>query len=221
MDADRDPGVDGDAGGETDRAGGDGGSLEFAVLGDPDGGPTLDLDHERFAYAGKFVMANTGKALVRRKGSGAAPGEDGGDGEVLAAAAFDRDRTDRSVVRVRYVTVRRDRRGEGIGARLLASLAGSLLDDASPGESVREVLIAVNNPFAYEAAYKAGFGYTGEETGLAELLCARPGDRSAEPYRRGLSAFLDREDPGEEARTFARDRRASGPPEPVAPLPGR
>lgn len=172
--------------------------VEFAVLGGPDDGPTLDLDHERFAYAGKFVVSGTGKAVVRDAG------------EVVAAASFDRDRTDDTVARVRYVTVRADRRGEGVGARLLAFLAEHLLDDA------RRVLIAVNNGFAYEAAYKAGFSYTGERTGMAELVLARPGDRSAETYLRGVETLRSRESVDEGERAFLDGR--TGPPAPVGSI---
>ena len=98
--------------------------VEFAALGGPDGGPALDLDHERFAYAGKFVVTSTGKAVAREVDptDGPADSRAPGDGEVLAATAFDLDRTDPSVVRIRYVTVRRDRRGDGLGARLLENV---------------------------------------------------------------------------------------------------
>lgn len=173
--------------------------MEFRVLGDPDGGPALDLDHERFAYAGKFVLRDVGKAIAR-------------DGEsVVAAASFDRDRTDGTVVRIRYVTVRRDSQGDGIGARLLAFLATHLLDDR---EDVDTVKIAVNNAFAYAAAYKAGFGYTGERTGLAELVLARPDDRSAAAYRAGLEALRDRDSVGDRERAFL-SAVDDEPPQPV------
>ena len=199
--------------------------VEFAVLGDPGDGATLDLDHERFAYAGKFVMSSTGKAVARASGqSGGADEGDELDGtDVLAAASFDRDRTDPSVVRIRYVTVRRDRRGEGLGARLLDFVAGYALGGAGREDAtgiaeytdVDAVLIAVNNPFAYEAAYRAGFGYTGERTGIAELVLPRPGDRSPGAYRRGLSAFRERDDLDEAARAFLDVRRDAGPPQPI------
>ena len=251
---DRAAGGDDDGGGEGDEGDGDDASLEFAVLGGPDGGPALDLHHEQFAYAGKFVMSGTGKAVLRERDTGL----EARSGDVLAAAAFDRDRTDGAVVRIRYVTVRRDRRGEGLGARLLASVADWALGRAEdPGDDteaeyelgaegstgtgstagvdspptadspatveptpgdVREVRIAVNNPFAYEAAFKAGFGYDGERTGLAELVCVRPGDRSADAYRRGFSAFVEREDLTEPELEFVGDRRDAEPPESVAPL---
>lgn len=168
--------------------------MEFTVLGDPDGGPPLDLDHERFAYAGKFVMGDTGKAVVRT------------DGAVVAAAAFNRDRTDSSVVRIRYVTVRADHRGEGIGARLLGSLAEGLLREAA------EVRIAVNNAFAYQAAYKAGFAYTGDRTGLAELLLTRPADRSGADYRRGIAALGERDHLTDAERTYLESLDGEPPP---------
>ena len=196
--------------------------VELAVLGGPDGGPSLDLDHERFAYAGKFVASATGKAVAREVDATDDPGDPGGpgDGDVVAAASFDFDRTDPSVVRIRYVTVRRDRRGEGLGARLLDFLAEYALGGAGSISGptladVSAVVIAVNNPFAYEAAYRAGFGYTGERTGLAELVLARPGDRSTAAYRRGLSAFRERDDLDEAARAFLDEREEAAPPRPL------
>lgn len=172
--------------------------LEFEVVGGPEEGPTLSLPHREFRYAGKFVMSTTGKAVAR----------DGDD--LVAAASFNRDRTDGTVAWIRYVTVRDDHRGEGIGPRLCAFLAEHLLGDA------RRVRIAVNNPFAYQALYRAGFGFTGETTGIAELVLARPGDRSSGTYRDGLDAFRDRDDLAPEERAFLADRRGSGPPEPVS-----
>jgi GNAT superfamily N-acetyltransferase len=171
--------------------------MEFAVLGDPGDGPTLDLNHEAFAYAGKFVVSNTGKAVARE-----------GD-EVIAAAAFNEDRTDEDCAWIRYVTVREDRRGEGIGPRLLDHVAKY---QSGRGKRVR---IAVNNPFAYEAAYKAGFGYTGEETGLAELVLERPAETGAETYRDGMSAFEKRTDLTPDERRFVSSRGDSDPPERV------
>ncbi|ERH03826.1 MAG: hypothetical protein J07HR59_00951, partial [Halorubrum sp. J07HR59] len=37
--------------------------MEFTVLGWPPEAPTLRLDFRTFAYAGKFVMSTTGKAV--------------------------------------------------------------------------------------------------------------------------------------------------------------
>ena len=169
--------------------------MEFEVRGDVAGGPSLRLDHERFAYAGKFVMSNTGKATVEE-----------GD-ELLAAAAFNRDRTDADTAWIRYVTVRADRRGDGLGARLLAFASDYLLREHD------RVRIAVNNPFAYEACYKSGFGFTGERTGLAELVLERPADGASSAYRDGLEAFLDRAELGDVERSFVEERIDRGPPE--------
>lgn len=167
--------------------------MECRFVGWPDDGVTLDLDHERFAYAGKFVMSRTGKAVAEA------------DGNVLGAVAFDRDRTDDAVWWLRIVTVRRDRRGEGIGPRLLDFTADRLLDRAAG------VRIAVNNPFAYEAAYKAGFAYTGERTGLAELVLERPADRSAECYRAGLEVYRDRDERSPAEAAFIAERGGTVP----------
>lgn len=174
--------------------------MEFEVLGWPPGGPRLQLDHRRFAYAGKFVITRTGKAVARN------------DGEVLGASAFDPDRTDGTVLRIRYVTVRRDRQGEGIGARLLAFTA-----DRAHDRGFDRIRIAVNNPVAYQAAYRSGFGFTGEETGLAELVLDHPGDRSSATYRRGLARFLEREDLSASFRHFVRSRLAASTPDPLIP----
>jgi len=168
--------------------------MECALLGWPPDGPTLRLDHECFSYAGKFVMSQTGKAVARD------------DGAVVGAVAFDPDRTDAKTLRLRYVTVRHDRRGEGIGPRLLRFVTERALD----GEFDR-VCIAVNNPFAYEAAYRAGLAFTGERTGLAELVCASDADRDADTYRAGLDRYRERDLCGAE-RDFLCDRRGRSPP---------
>lgn len=153
--------------------------MEFELLGWADMGPTVRLDHEQFSYAGKFTMSTTGKAVVR-------------DGEVVAAAAFDRDRTDDATLRIRYVTVRRDRQGEEIGSRFLRTLRERAAD-----RGFDRVVIAVNNPFAYEAAAKAGFGYTGEQTGLAERVLAWPAPDRTGRYREGIESFREEDLPPE------------------------
>lgn len=171
--------------------------MEFAVIGDPGDDPTLHLDHEAFAYAGKFVVSNTGKAIAR-------------DGDtVIGAVAFNEDRTDETYVWFRYVTVREDRRAEEIGPRLLDHVAEYLRGD---GKRLR---IAVNNPFAYEAAYKAGFGYTGDETGLAELVLERPAEMVAARYREGMTAFEGRSDLTPDERRFVSSRGDAEPPKRV------
>ncbi len=162
--------------------------MEFLLLGPPADGPTLDLDHERFAYAGKFVTPRTGKTVAR-------------DGTVVGAAAFDEEHTEGNVARIRYITVRADRRGEGIGSRLLRFTA------EKPCERFDEVAIAVNNPVAYRACYRAGFVWTAEETGIAELRLRYTPDtaRSAERYRAGLAVFADRDLPADQRAVLSRD----------------
>ena len=180
--------------------------MDLVVLGNADGGPSLRLDHETFAYAGKFVMTDTGKALLRERGS------------VIGAAAFNRDRTDESTVRVRYVTVREGSRGEGAGPVLLDRLADRLLSGDGFVEAFTRVRIAVNNPFAYEALHRAGFGWTGRETGVAELVLERPAARPDDPdratYQAGLDVFRER-DLGEPEASFLADRDGADPPDPA------
>jgi GNAT superfamily N-acetyltransferase len=168
--------------------------MEWTLLGYPEDGPTLDLDHRRFAYAGKFVMSSTGKAVARE------------DGDIVAALAFNEDRTDPDTAWLRYVTVRDDRQGEGIGTRLCRYVTDEL-HEAGYGT----VRIAVNNPIAYEALYRAGFGYTGRESGLAELVLEHPGERSGERYREGYGVFADR-DLDVAGRTVLERYRDSDPP---------
>ena len=179
--------------------------MEFALLGWPESGPTLRLDFREFSYAGKFVMSNTGKAVVCDPdgdrpdppdaevplADGVEPGSDDDpfERDVVAAAAFNEDRTDSGVCWLRYVTVRHDRRGEDFGARLAAFVA-----DLAERRGYRRLRIAVNNPYAYHALYKAGFVYTGRETGLAELVLERPGERDMATYQTGLDVFRESAD---------------------------
>ena len=195
--------------------------MQFELLGWPAEGPTLALDYRRFSYAGKFVMSATGKAVVREAGAGdAAPAEHDADTladhggadtrDVVAAAAFDADRTDETVCRIRYITVREDRRGEGIGPRLAAFVA-----ERARERGFERARIAVNNPFAYQALYRAGFRFIGEETGVAELVLDRPfgneTPRSRERYQAGLDVYRDRE-LAEEERSFLDAKREADPP---------
>jgi len=167
-------------------------AMEFALLGWPDDGPTLRLDYREFAYAGKFVMSNTGKAVARE------------EGEVVAALSFNADRTDDDRGWIRYVTVRGDRRGEGVGPRLVAFATDRL------HERFEAVRIAVNNPYAYEALHKAGFGWTGAETGMAELVLEHPGD--PDRYADGLARYAERDDLSAEERAFVAEREGSPAP---------
>jgi GNAT superfamily N-acetyltransferase len=175
--------------------------MEFAVLDWPPDGPTLDLDHRRFAYAGKFVIGNTGKAVARC------------DGSVVAAAAFSADRTDEDTLRIRYITVRRDHQGEGIGPRLLRFVV-----ERGRGRGFEDVLIAVNNPYAYVAAYRAGFAFTGEETGVAETVLEAGGPRAIDCYRDGLLRVAARDLP-DEVEAFVERRLDSSVPNVVEVSP--
>jgi GNAT superfamily N-acetyltransferase len=195
--------------------------MEARLLGWPADGPTLRLDHRRFSYAGKFVMSNTGKAVLsapERAGSGSG-GDRSGDSvdggeydDVLAAVAFNGDRTEPDTLWLRYVTVRRDLRGAGLGPRLCRFVAGRATE-----RGYDRLRIAVNNPFAYEALYRAGFSYTGEGTGLAELVLERPAEkpadgRSERTYQNGLDEYRDRDLSAAERAFLERKEGAAPPP---------
>jgi GNAT superfamily N-acetyltransferase len=194
--------------------------METVLLGWPPDGPTIRLDYRRFSYAGKFVMSNTGKAVVRATGSeGSTAVSDPAEtfDDVLAAVAFNADRTDSETLWLRYVTVRNDRRGDGLGPKLCAFVADRAVD-----RDYETLRIAVNNPFAYEALYRAGFEFTGRETGLAELVLARPADdasmdRSEETYQAGLDRYRTR-DLSDEETAFLERKRDSSLPAPVLPV---
>lgn len=175
--------------------------MEFELLGWPSEGPTLDLHHERFAYAGNFVTPRTGKTVVRAGGS------------VVGAVAFNEDYARSGTVRLRYVTVREDRRGEGIGPQLLRFTAELLRD------RFEDVFIAVNNPIAYQACYRAGFVSTGEESGMAELLLryAPEKERSSSRYQDGFEVFRDRDLP--ETQRAVISRHADRLPPPIVSCP--
>ena len=172
--------------------------MEFQVLGWPPDGPKLRLDHERFSYAGKFVMTNTGKAVARERVDG--------DERLVGAVAFNEDRTDAGTLWLRYITVRLDRRGEGIGPRL-----ARFATERARERGYETVQIAVNNPFAYEALYRAGFGYTGERTGMAELVLAFPTERDESAYQAGLDEYRER-DLSDAEEAFLDERTGSTPP---------
>jgi len=192
--------------------------MEYAVLGWPPDGSSLRLDYRRFAYAGKFV-GDAGTAVAREADVDLPPLDDDRpfegdwDREVVAAASFSPDRTDPATLRIRYVTVRHDRRGERIGPRLVATVVEGARD-----RGYDRLGIAVNNPFAYEALHRAGFIWTGRETGLAELVLERPAEAPAETdsatYQSGLDAFRER-DLGEPEASFLADRAGSAPPTPT------
>lgn len=176
--------------------------VEYELLAWPPDGPKLRLDHERFSYAGKFVMTNTGKAVARTA-----------DGRLVAAVAFNADRTDEDTLWLRYVTVDRERRGEGIGPRLCR-----LVRDRAVERGYDRLRIAVNNPFAYEALYRTGFAYTGKTTGIAELILEYPTPDDPETaawtdrerYQAGLEEYRDR-DLSEAEEQFLESRAGCDP----------
>ncbi|MFB6133451.1 MAG: GNAT family N-acetyltransferase [Halanaeroarchaeum sp.] len=173
--------------------------MDFSLLGWPEDGPTLELDWRSFSYAGKFAMSGTGKAVATD------------DETVLGALAFSEDRTDPNRAGIRYVTVREDVRGRAIGARVTAFAVDRI---RSRYAAVR---IGANNPYSYEAFYKAGFGYTGERSGLAELMLEVPSERPPRRYQRGHARYLDR-DLDDDLRGFAADRVDATPP-PMVDVP--
>ena len=196
--------------------------MEFALLGWADTDPTLRLDYRRFSYAGKFVSGGTGVAVIRgdtaERAVDDAPAVESDDepaadtetesmaslpegvaesdfaDDIFAAITFSPDRTDPSTLKIRYLTVRDDLRGDGqqLGPRLVA-----FLTSRAAAAGYDRIAIAVNNAFSYHALYKAGFTYTDQETGLAELVLDRPigepavGSQSG--YQRGLDVFRERE----------------------------
>jgi GNAT superfamily N-acetyltransferase len=184
--------------------------MEYAVLGDPEDGPQLRLDHREFSYAGKFVMSNTGKAVAREDRCGV--DREGKNDDIVGAIAFNEDRTDPRTAWLRYVTVRENRRGEGVGARLARFAAARLR-----ARGYDRIKIAVNNPFAYQALYKAGFAYADEETGLAELVLVRTGkgddERDTDRYRSGLDVYRERDDLAPAERSFLAAKADAEPPD--------
>ncbi len=173
--------------------------MHVEVLGWPDDGVTLDLDHREFSYAGKFVMSRTGKAVVTH------------DGDYLAAVSFSEDRTDADGMWIRYITVRRDLRGAGIGSR-----CGTALRHRFERAGYETVRVAVNNPYAFEAMSRAGFGFTGETTGIEALRLAStvPPEKR---YQAALSQFDGRRDLEHGEREFLERARQRGPPSIIEP----
>jgi len=202
--------------------------MEYAVLGRAEEGPQLRLDYREFSYAGKFVMSNTGKAVVRdpdaesgesvETGEATDPNPDLdrdwiADDRIVAAVAFNEDRTDPGVLWLRYVTVHESHRGAGHGARLAA-----FVTKRAEQRGYRRLRIAVNNPYAYDALYKAGFVYTGRETGMAELVLERPGPRDRATYQCGLDVYRDRDLSADEERFLARKEGREPPALVEAPI---
>lgn len=202
--------------------------MECRTLGWPDDEPTVRLDYRVFSYAGKFVMTGTGKAVISDERAEetypidlpALPSTvdpDVFDRSILAAIAFSPDRRDPDTLWLRYVTVRRDWRGEGLAPQLVEHVLRGAVDRGFDRAS-----IAVNNSFAYEALYKVGFAFTGRTTGLAELVLERPigsaDDRKTdaacdrERYQAGLEHYRGREGLSAAERSFLEERINSDPP---------
>ena len=206
--------------------------MEFALLGWPVDEPRLRLDYRRFSYAGKFVTGNAGIAVVRGEppadrestpNDSLPPLPDGLDESefvdgILAAVAFNADRTDADTLWLRYLTVRNDLRGSGLalGPRLAV-----FITDCAAAKGYETVRIAVNNVFSYHALLKAGFATTGRETGLAELVLERPAAERAEvstaTYQQGLDRFREREGLSTAECDFLAAHKDTEPPEPVDP----
>jgi|SRR6056297_515766 len=204
--------------------------MEFALLGWPVDEPRLRLDYRRFSYAGKFVTGNAGIAVVRGEppadrestpNDSLPPLPDGLDESefvdgILAAVAFNADRTDADTLWLRYLTVRNDLRGSGLalGPRLAV-----FITDCAAAKGYETVRIAVNNVFSYHALLKAGFATTGRETGLAELVLERPAAERAEvstaTYQQGLDRFREREGLSTAEREFLAAHAGAEPPKPT------
>jgi len=190
--------------------------ISCELLGWPPDGPTLQLDYRQFSYAGKFVMTGTGKAVARVRPSGSTReiGGDTGDstthqpGPIVGAVAFNEDRTASETLWLRYITVRNDYRGNGIGPKLAAFVRDRALE-----AGYERLRIAVNNPFAYQALSRTGFGYTGRTTGIAELVLEypHPSPDTDERYYAGLREFQGRDLSAAE-ETFVEDRLEGTPP---------
>ncbi|WP_460918871.1 GNAT family N-acetyltransferase [Salinarchaeum chitinilyticum] len=187
--------------------------MELHLLGWASDSPRVTLDHERFAYAGNFATGRTGIAVaVDDEVEVVVPADEDwspSSDDVLAAASFDEDRAAENALRIRYVSVREDRRGEGLGPALLAYVTDRAIE-----RGFDRVRIGVNNPIAYQACYRAGFAFTGEESGMGELVLEAPAKegRSTDRYREGLDRFADRELPPEQRAVLERHSGGTPPP---------
>ncbi|MFC7070705.1 GNAT family N-acetyltransferase [Halobaculum lipolyticum] len=187
--------------------------MEFRLLGWPEDDVLVRLDHRAYAYAGKFAMSSTGKAVALDDGQRfRIPDEPKREYVApVGIVAFSEDRTDPDALWLRYVSVRRERRREGVGPRLCAFVVARAAD-----RGYERVRIAVNNAYSYEALHKVGFAWTGRETGIAELVLERPADGPAavdpERYRAGLATIAERDDLDDAERAFASRKRECGPP---------
>lgn len=162
-------------------------AMEIEILGWPGDGVSLQLDYRRFSYAGKFVMSTTGKSVGRKSGN------------IVAAASFSEDRSDEETMWIRYLTVRDDKRGEGYGSELAADTTRRI-----ECKNYSQVKIAVNNPYALKALTKAGFGFTGQSTGIAELVLST-NINPADQYQSALRHFKEYSHLSSSEQEFIRD----------------
>lgn len=170
--------------------------MEFVFLGWPADGPQLRLDYRVFPYAGKFVMTTTGKTIAR-------------EGElVCGAVCFNEDRTTPDRSWIRYVTVRRGRRGERVGPRLVSATTKHLHE---AGYSA--VAIAVNNPYAYVAMHRAGFGFSGDTTGIAEVVLTTAAAREPARFRAGMAVLCAQARPDPPALEYVAQWMRRDPPD--------
>lgn len=169
--------------------------ITYRWLGWADSAPALELPHETFAYAGKFRLPYTGKAVAREQTE-----------TLVGAAAFDEDRGVADALRIRYITVRESHRGQRIGPKLAA-----LVISRAQTRGYTRVRVAVNNPAAYEAMYRAGLGYTGERRNLGELVLETEQGLTDEDYKTGLEEFAERSCPDQHRRIINRGQKRGQP----------
>ncbi|PSP79409.1 GNAT family N-acetyltransferase [Halobacteriales archaeon QH_6_68_27] len=183
--------------------------MRFELVGWPADGPKLALDYRAFSYAGKFVMSNTGKAVAlagANEGSPAgadAAGATGGDASERPPPATDIDGVVDPDGRILgAVAFNADRTDPKTWWLRYITVRG---DRRGEGGGPREAL------------YRAGFAYTGEETGIAELVLAcPPPDRSRATYQAGLDVFRAR-GPDADERSFLDRKAGENPPDALDP----
>ena len=141
------------------------------------------LDHEEFSYAGKFRLP-TNKVVAREC-----------DGDIVGVLSYDEERGSEAT-RIRYLSVRSDRQQQGVAADLVEEATDRLLDDYPA------VRISVNNPYAYGAVHRAGFGYTGDTGPQQEVVMQRPHETGR--YEEGLRKLLEADLSGEQRRYVER-----------------
>jgi hypothetical protein len=195
--------------------------MRVDIVGWPPDVAPVYLDYRQFSYAGKFVQSAVGKALLRDKSRERDPPCSPPDTsityetDVIAAVSFSSHRQVPHRLCYRYITVRHDQRGNQFGPKLAVDIA-----ERASQRGYETLQVAVNNSFAFEAMYRAGFSYTGETTGIAELILRRPTERSAqtskERYQSGLDRYRNRDSLSTDESNFLASRKESEPPSPLS-----